>query len=715
MAARRLLPPKTHTWDGGRMAFEMRVDPRKANYFTARFWGSDVNDNKLLLFCDGKQVGYHFIGDYDALDVGTEGTEGAFKDRFYYVTTVLPNSLTKGKSVLHLEIRSLGPIFSYGSTFALYQKPQIIPSRGIYAVYTTTDGYFQPPPDEVQGVGFSRPSVRSYPGPEVLEALKARLNKTIDGLTTKKGPLQEMEIHTLARAYNVPWTDAYHNPHALAKIVEGGDDLYLRFKADPNLVVFEKDTYNPEWFGFGPFAQAVEWLSPLIDMDEGIPDGQGKIVTRKFAYAEMFKASRDFLRTHRRWYTNQSMIVDLYAYLSNRGLRVVDPSLAFSEKRMLDYLYQSLGLRPWLGSDLVEGGSERKLGDSYSQVTRKGLTRELGYVGYYGEVLDWITLIYDATKGRGDEGDPVIKAQVIKMGRARSYFRFPSVDSDGHRAMRVETIIGWRDAHYPSDVVYGERFSWDGTALYLPTEIQDRYSVGYAQQMMDDHQLFSLASEAMKRTGLRVDAGLLNLPDQYDAIRKAAPSPERLPMSEKKDFAFTDEEDGVVALKNGSDILYASLYWRARSGINFLGRVHFIRPNLDRIATVQEEIHFTPSGRFYTRPDNVDSLSQGTPYRDYGDLHSAHAGEQDPIPVVPPGTSYVYGDESVFAGRGSFYVLRYGRYVIAMNMTKDKTYAIDVPTGFRRVKELVSQKWVAQGVKRQAVKPLSTVIFYASD
>ena len=30
------------------------------------------------------------------------------------------------------------------------------------------------------------------------------------------------------------------------------------------------------------------------------------------------------------------------------------------------------------------------VGTNYWQLTAKGLTKELGYVGYYGEVLDWV-------------------------------------------------------------------------------------------------------------------------------------------------------------------------------------------------------------------------------------------------------------------------------------------------------------------------------------
>jgi hypothetical protein len=93
------------------------------------------------------------------------------------------------------------------------------------------------------------------------------------------------------------------------------------------------------------------------------------------------------------------------------------------------------------------------------------------------------------------------------------------------------------------------------------------------------------------------------------------------------DFVWTDEEDGVVALKNGDDILYVSLYWRAHKGINFLARVHYTTPRLDRIAVVRQETEFEPSGLFYTRRDAIGGAAPGgVHYPD--DLHSAEAGEK---------------------------------------------------------------------------------------
>jgi hypothetical protein len=47
---------------------------------------------------------------------------------------------------------------------------------------------------------------------------------------------------------------------------------------------------------------------------------------------------------------------------------------------MRRYVYESVGLQPWPGSD-TDTGSEKPLGDNYWQLTAIGLTKELGYVG----------------------------------------------------------------------------------------------------------------------------------------------------------------------------------------------------------------------------------------------------------------------------------------------------------------------------------------------
>ena len=70
--ARRLLPREPGNWEGGRLAFTLKIDPEQPNYVTVRLWGSDVGGNRLILYCEGKQIGYRHLGDIDLLDFGSE-------------------------------------------------------------------------------------------------------------------------------------------------------------------------------------------------------------------------------------------------------------------------------------------------------------------------------------------------------------------------------------------------------------------------------------------------------------------------------------------------------------------------------------------------------------------------------------------------------------------------------------------------------------------
>ncbi|MGC3988109.1 MAG: hypothetical protein QM796_00215, partial [Chthoniobacteraceae bacterium] len=205
---------------------------------------------------------------------------------------------------------------------------------------------------------------------------------------------------------------------------------------------------------------------------------------------------------------------------------------------------------------------------------------------------------------------------------------------------------------------------------------------------------------------------LMEIPDQYYALKSLPTESARLPMSEgQPDFAFADEADGVVAVKHGDETFYASLYWRARSAINFLARVHDTRPAFDQIAVVRQDEQFEPSGMEYTRPDwtNMGFGNGGLRYP--GDLHSAEAGEKLPIAKIPDGITFKPGDENPYAGRASFYQLRYGNYLIGMNASTEKTYQLAVPEEVKKAPDLITGKTIETkgGV---SVAPESTVILY---
>ena len=710
--ARRLMPRVPADWQGGKVAFTMKVDPALPNYFTVRLWGSDRTRERLVLFCEGKQIGYRHLGDIDMLDIG--GGEAECAGRFVYKTTPLPVAMTKGKTALQLEIRGNGLIWGYGTKWEDYQKPMKEPTRGIYAGYTHTDGFFTPPAAEKQGDAPANPPLRKTPGEEVLAQVKERMTREVNGVLNGKKPAGQEPIRLLALAYHVKWSPAFQNAGVVTQLVRSGDEIFRNYRKDPKAATNDPRTPNPDWFGLGLFGEAVHLLREPLQavLAEKIDDGAGGKIARRAAWTEMLKVSRDFLRTHRRQYTNQTMIVDLNIYRSNRALAALTPAAALPDAEARRYLYEAVGLQPWLGSD-TDSGPQKPLGDDYWQLTAKGLTKELGFVGYYGEVLDWVTQIYMATcePGKRDSGDAKIRAQLARMEVARGIFRYPLTDDDGNRAMRAEAVVGWRDdSHYPGDVTYGERAGCQGSAIYSPAATLDPRSVGFAQQMFADNQFFATVEEHMKEANWSIYAAQLAVPDEYELLRAQPASRFRLPMSPgQPDLAWADEEDGVLALRHGDEILYVSLYWRARHGINNLARVHHITPHFDRIAVVREEAQFEPSGLEYKRPDWVNFGFANGGLRYPGDLHSAFAGEKLPIAKIPAGLAFKPGQESIHAGKASFYQLRYGRYLIGMNTTKSQTFELKTPAGLADAPELVSAKKTALTAPLK-VGPRSTVV-----
>ena len=430
----------------------------------------------------------------------------------------------------------------------------------------------------------------------------------------------------------------------------------------------------------------------------------------------MLIACRDWHRLNRRQYTNQSMLNDLNGiYHANRGIAVLDPAKALPRSRRRGDI--STNRSAWSrGATAIRAARSGTSANNYMQLTEKGLTKELGYVGTYGEVIDLVTDIYDATRPAPDQpGDEKIKAQLVKVARARAAMRHPAVDAEGNRVMRLEQIVGWRDSHYPGEMAYGQRPTRDGSALQAAAATLDPHLVGYAQQMIADNQFFASEVHAMsdRAQPLRTTIGRLETPDQYELIKSQPPSPHRLPMSwDQPDFVFSDEEDGVVAIKNGNEILvrFALLAGAARHQQPGAGSLHHAAHSIASPSCGSRR-EFEPSGLTYTRPNwtNFGFGNGGLQYP--GEHSSAHAGEVLPIAKIPDGIRFKSGDESVYAGKGSFYVLSYGDYMIGMNCTSDRTFDIKVPLERGGATELVSQKNVS-ATETLRVAPRSTVVFY---
>jgi hypothetical protein len=503
--------------------------------------------------------------------------------------------------------------------------------------------------------------------------------------------------------------------------VRNADLWWQRWKDDPECIHSDKATPNPFWFGLAPLADAVWMLQSefTTELEEEALShvSQPKKTTRRVGWVDAFVASRDWLCQNRRAYTNQTMIIDLNIQRLDRAIRFLDPKRALPDGVALRYVHEAVGAKPWLGKE-TPNGPEKPLGEDYWQLTEKGLTKELGYVGGYGEVTDWVSQLYKATKATPDatEGDPIVKKQLAKIMKARSIFRYPTVTEKGEHLMRLETVIGWRDTHFPGPVTYGQRVSWDAGMFDAVHQLRDAMSLGFSQQAIMDGQFYASLEEQINGSGFRTTSGLIDIPDEYEWVTKQAPSKERLPMSMgAPDFVWTDEDNGVVALKQGEEILYASLYWRARYGINRLARFHQILPDTERSATVATEVVFEPSGMTWTRPHDWSNMAFGNGGIRYpGKPLSTHGGEILPIAKIPEGVIFTAGKENIHAGKAQFYSARYGSWWIVMNTSRDQTFPLSVPEDApKQCLELVSGK-IMDLTKLPALPPRSSMVFQLS-
>lgn len=712
-------------WRGGSASFRLNVRGDRQNYLSVRLWGGDVNANQGTLYCEGRQLGYRHASDHDILDQGTKYPVAP--GRFHYVTHTLPRALTDGRVAIDCRLRVTGPIWRYGSEFATFQKPMTQPSRGFYALMVHEQAMVGL--DAVEGRAPASPVAPELP-PGTLDKVASRIDGQVAKLWAQARPANQLEISFMGKTYVTRWSKGYRAAGNRRVIVAGIDGMWEAYKKDARIAYYDKATPNEGWFGFGLIGEALKHTAADLqaELDGQLKDVDGSALTRRQALERMFADSRKWNKEHRRLYTNQSMIKDLFGiWYNNEGLIAIGSKLADPRSKLLPFFYESVGLQPWTGSvnergeptyAAAEADARFSVPRNYYETTRKGLTKELGYVGGYGEVLDWVSAIYEATRpSPGEPGDAQIRGQLVKIARARAYFRYPHWDEGGHRAMRLEAATGWRDVYFPSDIMYAQKPSWDSSPLQAALATRDPALLGYAQQMINDRQLLPSIEHMLQAPGLRATIGLVDVIDEVRAMKALPAQAHRLPMSPgAPDFVFADEEDGVVAIKHGDEILYASLYWRANYGISGLARVHHVTPVTDRTATVVlDRQEFEPSGLYFTRPDNphINGTRFTITYPEAGSVWTA--GERQAVARLPDGSRYVPGEDNGYAGRADFYQLSYGPYLIAMNSSEGKRFSLALPPRAGPVRELVSGSTVEPTTQSLVLPPGSTAVIYLGE
>ena len=589
-SGRQELPLNPVQINGGQMTFNMAIDPVKRNYFTVKLWGGDDTTEAIgRLYLDilvggtVYQVGYRHEGDYQPLNAAADTPSAP--GEFIYSTTLLPLDMTQGKTSITLQIQSTGELYGLGSggpPSGNYQFNMTMDSRGIYRAYTSTSAMLDVS-DEVEG---SPPATTIRPSPTYDQVLgpdgtyTLGLDSWVNGrLSAADNAFTATDVEMLARSYSVSeLTASYQNPAIVSKVISVIDGFATDYFTNPTTSVDGSDNYganggNEVWGGrFGALGWAIHLLINQLQssLDTVVSYGTaGGNLTRRQAWGEMLQASRDYGRFNRdsRYLTNQTLIGDSSIYQANRGMEDLGDTNAFTEVAAQRYLKEAIGLLPWTGSDLPTGGSSMKYGDDYYQVTPDGLTREWGYPGGYGEMQDYAATFYQWT------GNTAFRDQAIKILKARAPFRRPAVETVGtaqYTTMEREGVLAWRgvresDGYITDDVNYGDPGPFS-EGMRVAGVTLDPTAVGYAKQMLNDNQYFSqLIANPAYYTDLTFDSRFaFEVYDDYNAVVNAPDSGIRLPMTPgQPDFSFDDPEDGIIALKHGSDMLWIEGYWQS--------------------------------------------------------------------------------------------------------------------------------------------------------
>ena len=365
-------------------------------------------------------------------------------------------------------------------------------------------------------------------------------------------------------------------------------------------------------------------------------------------------------------------------------------------------------------------------GDRYLNITEAGLSREPQYAAHYGEHTDLVQ-----EEWRETYDDKLLK-KALEISDARANMRYQGLDDNKNRAMRVEGVIESRGPDYPGGLAYQSVLDEEKQLIYVGFDRYlnahaDRYAgsewskykqyatnaVGYAQQMFLDH--FFLNDPSASSTNVRDQSLLLDYlyasdPANWKGVLLPMSNADWLLPGERGDgklqgtysqsyidsiqqHGFVDVENGLVAARDGNNVMFVSFTRRSNPGLNGLARMHVVTPDNDVMLSLAPNVQYEPSGYWNTKPDWAQfdtAYDENTPPIDGARL--AVAGAIVPIPQQAFEKDLKYNINPDRTGSGysafaQFYSVQYGNYMIAMNHTADKfgdakVYDVILPSSY---------------------------------
>ncbi|MGG4484048.1 putative Ig domain-containing protein [Paenibacillus illinoisensis] len=424
-------------------------------------------------------------------------------------------------------------------------------------------------------------------------------------------------------------------------------------------------------------------------------------ISRRTAYIQMFAMLRDYQYspvkgdfydpTTRAGTANQDFG---FAYDANRAVEMMFESMAFSDQDHpsdIEQRYQVKDSTPYLHQleyklgEMVDG--EKWFSDQ--GVGLEGGASHGGWAGEYGLLLLKVVNKY----AESAVGSPDIEERFGELSynahETAAYFLRPSVTADGNDILISEMYGGSRNAANGQKIAYPiggytalERGSIAALRVMFKY-IEDNRALAetFKQEIVQDRtphvhtriiELQELLKYYKETEALQQD------------MEKSGDIP-LLPMEDgHPDFAWADPDAQSVVFKNKGDKVYVTFnYRRGNWQYNDMTRIHFTTDHIDRLANV---------------------------------IGSSKAGNHvfEDTKTHPNGKAYTHTRADGFSQ------VRYGKYAIGMNQSKDdssvgqtgKVYVLDTK-GIKKAKDLISGKeYEAKGKNDIVVQvqPRQTVV-----
>ncbi|WP_146046271.1 Tat pathway signal protein [Streptomyces cahuitamycinicus] len=538
--AQPLAPAGSHLGD---LVFTAAVDPARQNYLSLKLWGEDATPYSTVVYVNGEQANYRDNGDYQAISAGTGK---ALEGRFFFATTMLPLASTQGHDKAEIIVRTFSGLtgIAKGDSRRYYQaithtSPKISPADG-------DDTGYEAGPKAAPALAPEEQQKRIDSFRTTQIALFDQLSAQSDASGTSAMSIVRYKddlrfyAETLLTDWSPAKTDA-EKTAALERIFKSIDNHTRNYYG--NVKSLGNGGHQSDWGGYyGALGETLyivenliaddsvygkEKFADLLDepFETGTTDGENTIadvdlkggeLTRGEAWERVLKANFDFARSRLSYIYNQVMYTYEGAWKAHEGLRVIGSGFHEGKERSHAIAGEALGLRPFLGEEVLVGPDGGQLdlyhslfrhdrnavftddylrivmkglarskldaqgevvrrlpyGKHYTGVTTAGLTRENGYVGSYGESTNYLPSWFFRTLGH--KGDEKLNDEILKLAlrnlHARGQTRYQGTDADGNRIMYMQQVIDDRNTAYPGKIAYGTDTGSGRGLLYASLE-----------------------------------------------------------------------------------------------------------------------------------------------------------------------------------------------------------------------------------------------------